>query len=209
MYQDDKKTDQDFISKDDLDLDKFSDEDAGMATSVAKKIGLLVFEVVKVVLISLAIIVPIRLFLVQPFYVEGASMEPNFYDKEYLIINEISYRFEEPQRGEVIILKNPADPGVYFIKRIVGLPGEIISINNGQVFIDGNLLNETYIDNFSKDDVDSLTLGAEEYFVLGDNRNNSYDSRKFGAIDSDNIIGKVWLRGWPINRLNSFNLPTY
>ena len=97
----------DSMSEDDFDMSHFSDKGESLATSWAKRFGLLIFEIVKVVLISLAIILPIRLWLVQPFYVEGASMEPNFYDSEYLIINEISYRFENPQRGEVIIFRNP------------------------------------------------------------------------------------------------------
>ena len=123
-------------SEDDLDMSNFSEdyEETGIAVW-AKKFGLLVFEVVKVVLISLAIILPIRLFLVQPFYVEGASMEPNFYDKEYLIIDEISYRFNEPQRGEVVIFKNPKNTKIYFIKRVIGLPGETVEVIDGKIKI--------------------------------------------------------------------------
>ena len=195
-------------SKSDLDLDRF---DAGRLPSENwfKKIGLLVFEVVKVVLISLAIIVPVRLFLIQPFYVEGASMEPNFFDKEYLIINEISYRFEEPQRGEVIIFKSPSDRRVYFIKRVIGLPGEKVEIQAGQIYIDGKKLEEEYIANSSSEDIEAITVGPDEFFVLGDNRNNSHDSRRFGPVPSTDIVGKVWFRGWPLDRLNTFNLPNY
>lgn len=192
----------------DLDLDRF-DEGRPPSENWAKKLGLLVFEVVKVVLISLAIIVPVRLFLVQPFYVEGASMEPNFFDKEYLIINEISYRFEEPQRGEVVIFKSPSDRRVYFIKRIIGLPGEKVEIQSGQVYINGQKLEEDYIANFSADDLAALALGPDEFFVLGDNRNNSHDSRRFGAVPRKDVVGKVWFRGWPLDRLNTFNLPNY
>lgn len=197
------------LPESDLGLERLADEEESTVVSFAKKAGLLVFEVVKVVLISLAIILPIRYFLVQPFYVEGASMEPSFYDKEYLIINEISYRFDQPQRGEVVILKSPEDQRYYFIKRVIGLPGEKIVMANGRVFINDKMLEETYIQSFSNDDYPATTLGADEYFVLGDNRNNSSDSRKFGPIQRQTIIGKVWLRGWPLDRFNTFNPPQY
>lgn len=196
--------------KEDFDLSHFQDDDGdNMIGGWAKKFGLLVFEVVKVVLISLAIILPIRLFLVQPFYVEGASMEPNFYDKEYLVINEISYRFSEPTRGEVIIFKNPKDTKVYFIKRVIGLPGEKIMIKEGQIFINDEPLPEEYISNHSMQSYPETVLPEGKYFVMGDNRINSYDSRSIGPVDEKYIIGKVWFRGWPVNRINSFNLPDY
>jgi signal peptidase I len=193
----------------DLDLEKFSENDEEPSINWAKKIALLVFEVVKVVLISLAIILPVRLFLVQPFYVEGASMEPNFYQNEYLIIDEISYRFNEPKRGEVIIFKSPQDDRSYFIKRVIGLPGEKIEVIDGHVFINGSKLEEKYIGNFSSEDHQEITVKQDEYFVMGDNRINSMDSRQFGPIKDSSIIGRVWIRGWPINRFNTFNLPEY
>lgn len=192
----------------DLDLEKFN-EGQTVSDSWAKKVGLLVFEVVKIVLISLAIIVPVRLFLVQPFYVEGASMEPNFYNKDYLVINEISYRFANPQRGDVVVFKSPDDGRVYFIKRVIGLPGEDLEIRAGHVFINSKELKETYIARFSSDEYAKITLKDNQYFVLGDNRTNSHDSRRFGAIGKERIIGKAWFRGWPIDRLNTFNLPIY
>ena len=196
--------------EDDFDMSHFSeDDDEGAVSSWAKKFGLLVFEVVKVVLISLAIILPIRLFLIQPFYVDGASMEPNFYDKEYLIIDEISYRFNDVQRGEVVVLKNPKDTRVYFIKRIIGLPGETIEIENGQVLINEQPIEEDYIKHLSSQSYEAITLSDNEYFVLGDNRPNSHDSRVIGPVNEKYIIGKVWFRGWPLDRLNTFNLPIY
>ncbi len=197
------------MSEDDFDMSHFSDKGESMATSWAKRFGLLVFEIVKVVLISLAIILPIRLWLVQPFYVEGASMEPSFYDSEYLIINEISYRFEDPERGQVIIFKNPQNTKVYFIKRVIGLPGETIEIKQGNVFINNELIEETYIENFSTQSNQPVTLDDDEYFVMGDNRTNSHDSRNIGPIKKQHIIGKVWFRGWPLDRINTFNLPIY
>jgi len=206
---DNEKRTNDNLDNEDLDLNNFSDNQDTMMFSWARKFGLLVFEIAKVVLISLAIILPIRMYLVQPFYVEGASMEPNFFQNEYLIINEISYRFEEPVRGEVIIFKNPKDTKTYFIKRVIGLPGETVEVQSGKVFINNKELKEEYIENFSTQSHEAQTLSETEYFLLGDNRINSYDSRTFGPVDKKFIIGKVWFRGWPINRVDSFNIPDY
>lgn len=173
-----------------------------------------VFELTKIVVVSLAIIIPIRYYLIQPFYVKGASMEPTFYDQEYLIINEIGYRLGEPRRGDVVVFKYPRDPQEYFIKRVVGLPGEKVQIKNGEVYIyneangwRGQALDETYLDSSLKtyglsDDV--VALSSSEYFVLGDNRNASKDSRVFGPVDKSFLIGRVWLRGWPFDRAAFF-----
>jgi signal peptidase I len=174
-----------------------------------------IFELAKIVVISLAIIVPIRYYLIQPFYVKGASMEPTFHDEEYLIINEIGYRLATPQRGDVIVFKYPRDPQEYFIKRVIGLPGEKVQVKNGEVYIyneangwRGQALDETYLPKDLKtyglsDDV--VALSNSEYFVLGDNRNASKDSRVFGPVDKSFLVGRVWLRGWPFNRLTYFD----
>ena len=173
-------------------------------------------ELVHIVVISLAIIIPIRYFLIQPFYVKGASMEPNFYDHEYLIIDEISYRLRKPQRGEIIVFKYPNDPSQYFIKRVVGMPGETVEIKDGRVRIYptensvGYYLNEgqylTDVDTFSDKKFD---IGADEYFVLGDNRPSSLDSRVFGPIHENAVVGRVWLRGWPATKFRIFRTPEY
>jgi len=198
------------VKKDDLDLDKFSHDNEGPVLSGAKKFGSLVFEVVKVVLISLAIILPVRMFLIQPFYVEGASMEPSFYNKEYLIIDEISYRFQEPQRGEVIVFRNPQNTKQYYIKRIIGLPGETVEIRSGLVFVNEQEVDETsYVESPSQQSLSPLTLATDEYFVLGDNRLVSYDSRRFKGLNEKYIIGRVWFRGWPVDKISTFNLPIY
>jgi len=176
------------------------------------------FELIKIVAISLAIIIPIRYYLIQPFYVKGASMEPNFYDHEYLIINEISYRFNDPVRGDIIVFKYPKNPQEYFIKRIVALPNEKIQVKDGQVIIyndtypEGAILEEKYLDEDIKTysiSEDIITLGDNEYFVFGDNRTSSKDSRSFGAVDRSFIIGKVFFRGWPFDRMGLFRTPEY
>ncbi len=193
----------------DLNLDNFSHDQDNFILAAVKKFGLFIFEIIKVVLISLAIILPVRMFLVQPFYVEGASMEPNFYDKEYLIIDELSYRFHDPARGEVVVFRNPGNNKQYYIKRVIALPGETVEIINGKVSINGKELEETYIDNLSEQSFSKLTLGQDEYFVLGDNRPVSRDSRAFQALPKKLIIGRVWFRGWPVDRISTFNLPDY
>jgi len=175
-----------------------------------------IWETIKVVVISLVIILPVRYFLIQPFYVKGASMQPNFYEHEYLIINEITYRLNEPQRGEVIVFKYPKDPSQYFIKRIIGLPGETVKISQGKITIinqnkpQGFILNEdNYLPNiFTQGDL-NIDLAADEYFVMGDNRSASLDSRIFGPIKKSSIVGRTWIRGWPFNRIALFEKPIY
>jgi len=162
------------------------------------------WEVVKIAIIALAIVVPIRLFLFQPFFVRGESMEPTLEDGDYLIIDEISYYFREPKRGEVIVFKYPQNSSILFIKRIIGLPGETIEIKDAKIFISKNnnhfVLDESYyLPPFIKTIGDiKVELEEDEYFVLGDNRSFSYDSRKFGVLKRDKIIGRVLLRAWPI-----------
>ncbi|MBT5503624.1 signal peptidase I [Candidatus Falkowbacteria bacterium] len=171
------------------------------------------WDLLKVVCVSLAIIIPVRYFLIQPFYVKGASMEPSFYDHEYLIIDEISYRFNDPSRGDIIVFKYPKDPSQYFIKRIIGLPGEVVDISDNRVYIHGAddnkqkfLLEENeYLPDENRTlDSRKWTLGPDEYYVMGDNREYSLDSRRFGPVDSSLIIGRVWFRGWPFWRFTTF-----
>ncbi|MFH1413214.1 MAG: signal peptidase I [bacterium] len=177
-----------------------------------RKFFAFIWEITKMVVISLAIIIPIRYFLVQPFYVKGASMEPNFHDNEYLIIDEISYRFNEPQRGEIIVFRYPEDPKEYFIKRIIGLPGESVEINNGDIYIydnnnlDGYKLTEPYLDENLKTtgSRQKIEVPAGAFYVLGDNRNASKDSRVFGPISYDYVIGRVFFRGWPFDKISTF-----
>jgi signal peptidase I len=177
-----------------------------------------VFELVKIIIISLVIIIPIRYFLIQPFYVKGASMEPNFFDKEYLIIDEISYRFNAPKRGDIIVFRYPQDPQEYFIKRIIGLPGEKVQLKGGDVFVfnkenpDGVKLDEPYLPANLKTyalNEEAVTLSDSQFFVLGDNRNSSRDSRYFGPVNKSFFIGKVFFRGFPFDRVHVFNQQQY
>ncbi|MFZ6015816.1 MAG: signal peptidase I [Patescibacteria group bacterium] len=195
----------------------FSKKNTENINEAPPKVALYFFlELIQVVAISLAIIIPVRYFLIQPFYVKGASMEPNFFDHEYLIIDEISYRFKEPQRGDILVFHYPNDPKNYFIKRLIGLPGETIEVGGGQVKVyndqypNGIVLDESlYLDDTYTAQSRTETLKANQYFVLGDNRASSLDSRYFGAIDDDVIVGRVWLRGWPLDRWKIFDKPEY
>lgn len=143
-------------------------------------------------------------------------MEPNFFDHEYLIIDEISYRLRPPNRGEIVVFRYPNDPKQYFIKRVVGLPGETVEINNGQVKIfndkhpNGALLNEKfYLDQDFTATTLTVTLKSDEYYVLGDNRIASLDSRYFGPVKRNLVVGRVWVRGWPLDRWKVFQDHTY
>ena len=173
-------------------------------------------ELLKIVLIALAVIIPIRYFLFQPFYVRGASMEPAFHDSEYLIIDEITYRFTEPVRGEVIVVRNPSRNSEFFIKRIIGLPGETVELRDGNVVIfneesdDGMILVEAYLGNeVHTVGTTTTTLSSEEFFVMGDNRQVSLDSRSFGPLNKEHIVGRAWLRVWPFDEFKHFEAPEY
>lgn len=171
-------------------------------------------EMVQIVIIAAAIIIPVRYFLIQPFIVKGASMEPSFYENEYLIVDEISYRLGKAQRGDVIVFRPPTGVHDYYIKRIIGLPGETVEINKGVITVfndtypNGVVLREDYIDDYTTGH-QRVTLSLNEYFVMGDNRDESLDSRKFGAVNEDLIVGKVWIRGLPLDRLGTIDVPSY
>ena len=174
-----------------------------------------IFEVVKIFIIALVIVVPIRYFLFQPFVVKGESMEPNFHSGDYLIVDELSYRLRDPQRGEIIVFRSPIDSSSCYIKRIIGLPGETVEIKNGVVEVYTNkgltiLDEESYLPADIKTSGDiKISLGKDQYFVLGDNRPRSYDSRRFGPLSRKNIIGRVYLRAWPLYMSAKIEAPTY
>jgi len=170
-----------------------------------------ILEIVQVVIISLIIVFLVRSYVIQPFLVKGASMEPTFQDGNYLVIDEVSYRLHQPKRGDVVVFKYPRDPKQYFIKRIVGLPNERVEIKNKKVtiyngeFPNGLKLDEKYLPSDDTTNGNITTqLGPEEYFVLGDNRPFSSDSRYWGFLPKDLIVGRVWLRAWPPNELSAF-----
>ena len=178
--------------------------------------GLALLEFIKVAVLAGITIALVRYYLFKPFYVKGASMEPNFYDHEYLIIDELSYRLHDPKRGDVIVFHYPNNPKEYFLKRIIGLPGERVKISEGVATIyndehpEGFAVKEDYIpSDVTTEGEKIMSLSKNQYFVMGDNRPNSFDSRRFGPVDENLIVGRTWLRGWPLNRIQVFETPTY
>ncbi|EKE11860.1 MAG: hypothetical protein ACD_15C00012G0016 [uncultured bacterium] len=191
-------------------------------------VGGFILEIMKVFLLALVIIIPIRVFLFQPFFVQGASMEPNFENNQYLIVNEFGYKktnvgigdknlftvepFKDLERQEVIVFRYPKNPSQFFIKRIIALPGERMELKNGKVTIfnhenpDGFVLDESgYLSTSVKTMGDmNITLKDKEYFVMGDNRMFSSDSRSWGPVAEENITGKAFVRAWPLNKVAVF-----
>jgi signal peptidase I len=170
-------------------------------------------EILQVVVVSLAIVIPFRTYIAQPFLVSGPSMDKTFADGQYLIVDELTYRSREPNRGEVVIFKYPLDTKKYFIKRIIGLPGETVEIKNDTVTIfnsenpNGMVLSEPYVN------IDKLipprqnarvTLGPEEFYVLGDNRLVSSDSRIWGPVKRSFITGRPFFRLFPLDKIGVF-----
>ncbi len=165
-------------------------------------------EVFHFSLIALIVVVPIRLFIAQPFIVSGASMETTFSTGQYLIVDQLTYHFEEPSRGDVIVFRYPKDPSKYFIKRIIAIPGDSIAINGNVVTItntehpEGVVLDESYILAMNPNTTLTEKLGENEYFVMGDNRNQSSDSRMWGVLQRENIIGRAYVRLFPFNKVD-------
>ncbi len=173
------------------------------------------WELLKIIIIALVIVLPIRYFLFQPFIVRGDSMVPNFHSGDYLIVDEISYRFSNPQRGDVVVLKYPLDTTQRFIKRIIGLPGETVQVKDGKIIVlkDGKdiMLDEkNYLPDLKVTDNDkSWVLKGNEYFVLGDNRPFSYDSRRWGILPREDIVGRAIIRLFPISAISYLPEPSY
>jgi len=191
-------------------------------------IGGLLLEMVKVFLLAIVIIIPVRVFLFQPFFVQGSSMDPNFADGQYLVVSEFGYKqtdmnllsslhftihpFKTIERQDVVVFRYPKNPEQFFIKRVIGLSGESVEVRQGKIIIyntihpDGFVLNESaYIGlNILTQDTSKTKVGDNAYFVMGDNRMFSYDSRAFGAVNKDKIVGRVLLRAWPVGQLSIY-----
>lgn len=155
------------------------------------------------------VVIPIRLFVISPFVVDGASMHPTFENLDYLIIDEALYYFKAPARGEVVVFRYPRNLSIFYIKRIIGLPGETVSIDRGVVTVttasgENITLQEPYAINEDATYTKKVSLGTAEYFVMGDNRPNSSDSRTWGVLPEKNIIGRVDLRLLPFREAGFF-----
>ncbi len=155
------------------------------------------------------VVIPIRLFIAQPFIVDGESMHPTFENGNYLVVDELTYDFEKPRRGDVIVFRYPGDPSIFYIKRIIGLPDETVTIKNGKTTItesngSSRVLKEPYISALDASYNTNVTLTPNQYFVMGDNRPKSSDSRVWGPLPSKNIIGRVITRLYPPSVLGIF-----
>ena len=187
-----------------------------MIVKILKKIGAFIYETIQTIVILLSLFTFIYFFAMQPHQIQGASMEPNFYNGEYILTDKISYRFNEPQRGQVIVFKAPNNPRRDYIKRIIGLPGETVSLENNSIYINGRKLTEDYL---SEDEfisagpylgkANQAVVPEGNYFVLGDNRDHSQDSRSWGAIKRGAIIGKVFFRYWPPKMIGTIEAADY
>jgi signal peptidase I len=174
---------------------------------IIRRLGAFFLDILQIIVFAISLFLFMYLLVLQPHKIKGDSMQPNFPDGEYLLTDKVTYRFESPQRGDVIVFVAPVNEEDDYIKRIIGLPGESVSISNGQVFINGRQLNETYLDplvyssggQFLPNDT-PVTVPADEYFVMGDNRPYSSDSRSWGFVPKKNITGKAWFIYWPLSR---------
>lgn len=189
-----------------------SDEDTQEKTP---SVGSFLWELARIVLIAFVVMVGFRFFVAEPFIVSGSSMVPNYQNREYLVINKMTYRFDDPQRGDVIVFRYPKDKSQYFIKRIIGLPGESVKVENGKVIVyneqypQGSALTEPYLDNqnitFGREEL--VELGSDEFYVLGDNRLASSDSRVWGILPRSDIVGTAWLRVFPLDAFGTTEYP--
>lgn len=177
--------------------------------SVLKKVWLFFLDFIETIVIALAIFVVVYRFLFQPHQVKGNSMYDNFLDGEYLLTNKIVYQLNEPQMSDVIVFKAPKNEDYDYIKRIVGLPGDRVMVKEGRIYVNDVLFDESsYLDpgittrpgRYAQEGL-VVTVPADSYFAVGDNRNNSSDSREWGAVPRENIVGKAWVKYWPLNRM--------
>ncbi len=173
--------------------------------------GSMVVEILKYTIIALIIVAPFRIFVAQPFIVSGESMNDTFVPGEYLIVDQLTYQFNEPVRGEVVIFKYPLDKSVYFVKRVVGLPGETVRIDRGVVTVQSSStsapvrLDEPYVSSTQSTAAPLvITLEGDEYLVLGDNRVESSDSRVWGPLQRKFIVGRAFARVFPLTRTEIF-----
>ena len=177
---------------------------------MVKKLGSVILDFLQVVVFAVSIFLFVYLLILQPHKIKGRSMEPNFLNGEFLLTDKISYRFNEPKRGDVIVFRAPPDYKDEFIKRIIGLPGETVIVKNGHVYINNTKLSEPYLPEntytpagtYATED-NPVIVEEGKYFVMGDNRKHSLDSRSFGPIRKEKITGKAWFVYWPPSKVGT------
>lgn len=173
-----------------------------MAEQDGNSEGFVFGEIIESIAIAVVLAVIIRFFLFQPFYIPSGSMKPTLTEGDRIIVNKITYRFSKPQRGDIMVFKYPINPKRDFIKRIIGLPGETILIKDSALYINENFIEQPFLPKGLKyPDFGPIKIAENQYFMMGDNRNNSEDSRFWGTLPKQNIIGKAMFIYWPVNRL--------
>lgn len=173
-----------------------------------------VMDILETITFVASIFIVVYLFIMQPNQVKGASMEPGLSSGEYIFTSKITYKFRPIHRGDVVVFKSPRNPDIEYIKRVIGLPGDEVVIENETVYVNGSPLNESYISAMTSlweggyiREGEPITVPEGELIVLGDNRPRSSDSREFGPIPVSSIIGQVFYRYFPISRIGWLNNP--
>ncbi|MBU2036455.1 signal peptidase I [Patescibacteria group bacterium] len=181
-----------------------------------KRLGAFFLDILEVVVFAIAFFLFLYLLVFQPHKIKGASMDPNFKDAEYLLTDKVTYRFNEPKRGDVIVFKAPGLEGEEFIKRIIGLPGETISVSQNTIYVNGEVLSEKYIgfDKYTSsgaflEEGKTIKIPEDNYIVMGDNRPHSSDSRSWGFVPKNDISGRAWFVYWPISILGTVEKVNY
>lgn len=171
-----------------------------------RNLWLFFLDFLETIVVSLAIFAVVYIFLFQPHQVDGRSMEPNFHNAEYILTDKISYRLSSPKRGDVVVFHSPQDNNTDFIKRIVGVPGDMLMVKDGYLYLNGTRLDETYINDPGKvapgkymRDGATVEVPNGQYVVMGDNRLHSSDSREWGLVPAQNIVGRAFFRYWPVD----------
>jgi signal peptidase I len=175
-----------------------SNQEDSVEPAPTSRLGAWMRELVASILPALVIVLLVNVFIAQATRVEGQSMEPNLHDHQRVIIEKVTYHFRSPERGEIVVLRPPQRQVAPLIKRVVALPGETIEIHDGHVYINGVLLQEPYLAQQTRGTLPPTLVPEEHVFVMGDNRGSSNDSRAFGAIAFEDVIGKAWVRYWPV-----------
>ncbi len=177
------------------------DSETGKRETALRRVLGWLSEVVETIVPAILIALLINLFLAQATRVYGQSMEPNLHSDQRLVVEKISYNFHEPRRGDIVILRVSQAGSGLLIKRVIGLPGEKVEIKGGKVYINEQPLEEPYLSDQSQRDMKAIVVPPEHVFVLGDNRNFSNDSRSFGPVPLDNILGRAWFSYWPLDEV--------
>lgn len=185
-----------------------------------QRLGALVLDILEVVVFSAAIFLFVYYLVLQPHKIDGPSMLPTLHDRDYIFTDKLTYRFKEPKRGDIIVFQPPEAAAHRsskdFIKRIIGLPGEEVKVDADHVYINGNLLEETYLPFETKtfgsgflEDGQTITVPPNSFFVMGDNREYSSDSRSWGFVTKGSITGKAWVHYWPLDKFGTLPVASY